>query len=705
MKNWVYIAWFLSGLIFINTAWSNEADIPELQKKLEAANSDTAKVQALCDLSIAYRDFNVEESEEIGFQAFDLAMRSNNKHYLTKSISVLASLENYRGNFDLAIYRAQKGLEVLNVDTVSFSNNSAFENMILGGLYTTIGMALDYKSNYAQAIGYHLKALEAYKKSTRKQAIGVCHNNLGISYLYLGDNEKSKDNFEKAYDIFMIGYDTLMAYSAKMNLAFFPAMNGDFEEAIRIFKECASVEKSIGNKRSYGNCITNIGECYREMEMYDSCVFYLELAHEIDVDMQDKEGLTVTSGSLGEMYFKMGNHQKAREYYNEALAISLETGRTTDIITQYNRLVELEESVGNFAAAVENFKQYSAYRDSLAASNNDTELGKVEATYEYNQKVEIQKEKHKKNLEIEAAKTKQQSLILYFSLGILGVIVVFVLVVLRNLKETKAQKEIVESTKAQIEEKNEEILGSIRYAKHIQMAFLKDVEHQIDALPNHFIYFEPKDIVSGDFYWSTQQGNYWYLAVGDCTGHGVPGAMLTMLGTSFLNEICAAKVNLSPAEILDQLKLKVTKELSQKGKKGESKDGMDMSLIRVDLKNKTIEWSGANNPLYIIEGNELTEIKADKQPIGYSENVTSFNNHKIKVEKEQSFYLFTDGFADQFGGLKGKKYKYANFKKFLVQNVGLSMDEQRKLLQKELINWKGDLEQLDDICVVGIQLS
>jgi serine phosphatase RsbU (regulator of sigma subunit) len=175
-----------------------------------------------------------------------------------------------------------------------------------------------------------------------------------------------------------------------------------------------------------------------------------------------------------------------------------------------------------------------------------------------------------------------------------------------------------------------------------------------------------------------------------------------MLGTAYLNEICANDIP-SPAKILDELKAKITTELSQTGLTGESKDGMDISLARIDLTQKKVEWAGANNPLYIISDNELKEYKPNKQPIGFSDNSELFSNHKISVKSGDSIYLFSDGFADQFGGNKGKKYKYSKFKNILLKTAGLSAEQQKSELKKEFYSWKGSLEQLDDICVIGIK--
>jgi serine phosphatase RsbU (regulator of sigma subunit) len=289
-------------------------------------------------------------------------------------------------------------------------------------------------------------------------------------------------------------------------------------------------------------------------------------------------------------------------------------------------------------------------------------------------------------------------------------------------------KEVLEKS-IKLEHAYKEITDSITYAQRIQRALLKGKEQENRSELSHFILFKPKDIVSGDFYWALEKQDYLYLASADCTGHGVPGAFLTMLGTSFLNEINSSIDVLSPDEILNQLRNRMIKELKQTGKEGESKDGMDISLIRLNIKTNELIWAGANNPLWIVKneksptandyiiengeesvkvlksGNrELLEFKPDKQPIGYSYNQTPFSNVTLQLHKDDLIYIFTDGYADQFGGPNEKKYKYKTLKEKVLEISNLSLIEQMDKLDEEFEAWKGHYEQLDDVCVIGLKV-
>lgn len=282
----------------------------------------------------------------------------------------------------------------------------------------------------------------------------------------------------------------------------------------------------------------------------------------------------------------------------------------------------------------------------------------------------------------------------------------------------------VVAQKVALEEKNTEIMDSILYAERIQRALLQSEEYVNNELPKHFIFFKPKDIVSGDFYWAKESGDYFYLTAADCTGHGVPGAFMSMLGISFLNEILSNNKGLLPSEVLDRLRDKVILELGQGANGNDSKDGMDMSLIRINRKTYELCFAGANNPLWLVskrtfkdesifgsvyklEGVEgkIYEFKADRQPVAYySGHERPFTNYQIKLEKGDSLYLFSDGYADQFGGEKGKKYKYKTLKNLFLSMYHKPLDTQKRQLEVEFEQWKGSFEQIDDVCIIGVRI-
>lgn len=273
-----------------------------------------------------------------------------------------------------------------------------------------------------------------------------------------------------------------------------------------------------------------------------------------------------------------------------------------------------------------------------------------------------------------------------------------------NLEEKVHERTFeLQSQKEMVEEKNREIVDSINYALRLQRAIIPTESKVKSALPGSFVLFKPKDIVSGDFYWMNEIDQKVLIAAIDCTGHGVPGAMVSVVGANGLNR-CIKEFNLKrPSEILDQL-TKIVKETFESGE-DKVKDGMDGALLSVDLANRKIEYAGANNPLWIIrkDANELEEIKANKQPIGDFDHSVPFTNHEIQLAEGDQIYIFSDGYVDQFGGPKGKKFKYKTLQKLLFDNREKPMVEQKESLERTFTSWKGELEQLDDVCIIGIK--
>ena len=271
-------------------------------------------------------------------------------------------------------------------------------------------------------------------------------------------------------------------------------------------------------------------------------------------------------------------------------------------------------------------------------------------------------------------------------------------------EKVKERTRKIEKQKLEIEEKNKYILDSIGYAKRIQDAVMPSKEKLDKILPEYFILFKPRDIVSGDFYWITHKDNKIIIVAADCTGHGVPGAFMSMLGVAFLNEIVNKSSISSANKILNQLRNNVKQTLSQSGRDQETRDGMDLALCIFDYNKQVCQYAGAYNPLYIFKNGDFIECKADKMPIGIHVNEKdTFTNHNIHFKKGDTFYLFSDGYVDQFGGKTGKKFMAKPFKKLLSDIYHEPMDKQKELLDEALENWQGSHNQVDDVLVIGIR--
>ena len=322
------------------------------------------------------------------------------------------------------------------------------------------------------------------------------------------------------------------------------------------------------------------------------------------------------------------------------------------------------------------------------------------------------------------AKIEQQQLVLYISVLFILLLAGLGYFIYRSYKIKKQANIALEQKNALIEKQNEEItrqrdvareqrdriaaqkkeiMDSIVYAQRIQKAILPNIEMIRESLQHFFILFKPRDIVSGDFYWESRVGDEIIVIAADCTGHGVPGAFMSMLGVTFLNEIVNSKRTTKPGEILNMLREKVIKSLNQKYD-NPLRDGMDISVINYNFKTRQVSFAGANNPLFLIHNGELIEVKADKMPIALYDKMVSFSDKQVELNEGDCLYIFSDGYVDQFGGPKGKKFMKKRFKQLLLDIYKLPMEEQREILDKTYEDWKAGHEQVDDVLVIGLKI-
>ena len=401
----------------------------------------------------------------------------------------------------------------------------------------------------------------------------------------------------------------------------------------------------------------------------------------------------------------------------ENIKQEINTIESLDETSKY--LTKIYKKLGKYKQALEMHELYMETKDSLAKMEAEEELYKFEVDKEYELKKQAdsithadeiliqQAENLAKEEQLNSEKQRRTGLIIIVGLVLLSLVFVFI-----QLRKTRSQKVVIESQHEELEknhlvleEAHKDITDSIVYAKRIQDATLTSNTYIKDVLPQSFIYFNPKEIVSGDFYWVFSDKENVFFTVADCTGHGVPGAFMSMIGNSFLNEMIIENKIKDTNLIMDGVSNKVKLSLDQKGRQGESRDGMDMVLCRLNKKTNELMYTGAKNSLLLIRDGEVIEYKGDKRPVGYylGQNIL-FTAGKLTLQQNDTLYLFSDGFSDQFGGEKNKKYKTANFKRFLLSIQDKDMDTQRELMVKEFERWKGDLEQIDDVCVMGVRV-
>lgn len=447
----------------------------------------------------------------------------------------------------------------------------------------------------------------------------------------------------------------------------------------------------------------NIGEIYSEQGDYPKAIEYSSKALKLFEELGDKQGIAHSLINVGSVYIKDGHHEKALPYGSKSLSIAEEIGSLDAIHKAHELLSDTYEKLGRSSKALLHYREYIVARDSIYNEENTKKLVQSEMQYEFEKEQQKQQlEQEKKDAVTQAELKKQRVIIGSVSAGLV-LLIVFAAFVYNRFRVIRKQKRV-------IEKQNRKITDSITYAKRIQHAILPSVQEIQEAFPNSFIFYKPRDIVSGDFYWYTPLGDNgeesYMLAAADCTGHGVPGAFMSMIGNTLLNEIVNEKGIHQPGEVLTQLREGAINALAQSGET-EQKDGMDIALCRIDKKNKQLEYAGAYNPLYLIRKGEVQEVKADKFPVGVhvlkAEN-HPFTNHKIKLQKNDVVYLFSDGYADQIDKTGKEKFGKKRLRELLLKIHKNSAKDQLDLLENEFNLWRGNVKQLDDVCVIGVRI-
>jgi serine phosphatase RsbU (regulator of sigma subunit) len=457
--------------------------------------------------------------------------------------------------------------------------------------------------------------------------------------------------------------------------------------------------------------LTNFEEdLWLQNEIIFLCEFNLDSTLEINTEKWFKEELWIALDHIGSIYFyEYKNSLKALKYYIPSAQILEELNHLNSSSITYDIIGNIYQELGKYKLANNFFQKRIKIDDRITAKFSiKHQSDSIQIAFE---------KQNLKEQEILTQKANElneetEKVLFMFEIGVavaivfLIIVIVFLIIVYYQWKKTRSQNIIIENQHKQLDESHREITDSINYAKNIQDAMMTSRVYLQDVLPKSFILFRPKDVVSGDYYWvyKTPYDNI-YFTVADCTGHGVPGAFMSMIGTSLLNEnIIEKKIN-NPGKVLDNMREKIIDSLNDKDSKRETRDGMDIALCKLNFEKLTVEYAGANNPLVHIRDGEINHIKANYQPVALTVGEKKpFTNHEIKLKKGDMLYIYSDGFADQFGGEKGKKYMVTKFRNLLAEISSLNVDDQKQKLEDEFEKWKGSHDQIDDVCIMGVRI-
>ncbi len=583
------------------------------------------------------------------------------------------------------------------------------------------------------------KEKSAKKIQQIKKLLAESSNDRGRAHM-------SQHNFEKAEKNFIRGLQTFSELKDKQGIA--DSYNhfgnlmfnyGNLDSALTYYHKSLVLREELDDKKGISGSYNNIGLCYQikgrieqnnedyknsKKSIYKALEYYTR-SLDITRELGNKFDVASTCINLGRFYAEFEMYEEAEAYLNEAIQLSGEIGATTRLKDAYETMAYMYEDMKDKETALNFYRRYKSVIDSLSSFQMQRELSMLEVRSEFEKQSIEERNRILKEKELKSARSQ---LIMWFTIGGLVLVLGFTLFLYTRFRVISKQKGLIEEqnlalegANQEINKQNKKITDSINYAKTIQNAILNSKDKE--GIGEHFIFFRPRDVVSGDFYWShITQDNKVIWTAADCTGHGVPGALMSMIGTSLLNEIVIENGVIESDKILIELRKLLIKTFGQT-EASLSKDGMDMALCIWDKKDNTLQFAGANNPIYIIRDNiaksnisvpgrlryhtdHLAEIRGDKQSISFEEGKDGiFTKNTIQLEDGDILVCFSDGYPDQFGGPDQKKFSYPKFKDLLVEIRDKPMSAQLSAIESAYDDWKKSEDQIDDVCVFGVKIS
>lgn len=581
--------------------------------------------------------------------------------------------------------------------------------------YLGIGSIYSENGNPDLAFEFYFKALEIRERLGDQLATANVLNNIAVLFHNQGKLEKAISYMHQVSRIDCSLQDSMSMGFSFSNLGAFHYYNDNTDSALYYHNKALSIRTALKDKFQMSRSMNNIANVFVEIGQLDKAIDLYQKAISIRRDLNNRHELALSLNNVGESLVANEKYKEAFPYLTEANGILDSLDDVQMLLDNSLNLARTYYELGRFKEGYEMLrKTYDLNRkvfNEAKSLQSQEMMAKFETERTEKENEGLRAEKAEQDLTIVQAENR-----VYLLIGGLSIFALLALLILGKLRANKKNTNTLKGLYDQLEEKNSNIVDSINYAKRIQKAILPPLEKFREMLPNSFIFYRPKDVVAGDFYWMKEVGDKKLFAVADCTGHGVPGAMVSVVCNNALNRAVHEDGLNSPEEILNRTREIVQDEFGKSNE--EVKDGMDIALCL--LEKNVLTFSGAHNPVWIIREGEfetnsshkviqkgkysLLEIKGDKQPVGKFDFGKAFQAHQFELKKEDSLYIFSDGYADQFGGKDNKKYKSVNFKNLLLDIQTKNQEEQLNYITEMFDSWKGDVEQLDDVCVLGIKI-
>ncbi|MES2514729.1 MAG: tetratricopeptide repeat protein [Bacteroidota bacterium] len=678
---------------------------------------DTSIVNTLNATGIAYQKSNPDSALIFHIQAKKLSEK------IGESILIGESIKNIGFDYFL-VSNYMKALDcyeqVIKLSDQQINNGRNKKSVLRakklkGAILGNIGIVFGSQNDFSKALEYFYKSIEVFEDLGDEKVMVRTYNNIGFIYKNLGEYDKSLESFKKALTLaqklnFKDAIDNIYSGFAEVY-----SLKNDNVNALEYYQKAVKISEETGDNYSIIISLLGIGRSFAVKGEYEKTLPYYLKAFELAKEIGDIDKEIDAVRDISIFYTEeIKNYSSAKEYLKKWSLLLKELNDPNEYRLYYEALSRFYEKTNKPDLALINFKKYTQLKDSLFGRENISRSLQQEFKISYEKRfaadsVIAEEEKKSANIRLELSETRvqqanTQKLLLYSGLVI---VLLFTLFIFNRFKVTQRQKLLIEfkeqetqKQKYVIEEKQKEILDSINYAKRIQHSLLAPDQLLKDNLMEHFVYFNPKDIVSGDFYWATKKNNKFYIAVCDSTGHGVPGAFMSLLNIGFLAEAINEKEIEKPNEVFDFVRDRLTNTVSKEGQK----DGFDGVLMCFDQKNKNVTYAAANNRPVLVQDGQLTELPGDRMPVGVGEKKDQFSLYSIQMNSESRLYLYTDGFPDQFGGPKGKKLKSRQLNDIILVKSNKPFDKQKNDLEHTFRSWRGNLEQVDDICLIGLRI-
>jgi len=651
-----------------------------------ATGQSTTQFDSLIVLQKATQDNQPKTSLKYAKAALQLAESSQSPTKRLIAYNAMTKTHIDLGNYVLALGYTDKALKL----SILVADSSA-----LASVYADKSLIYDQLGDYPKALENSYKSVEIFAAINDHEGLAYCYNDIGVIHYYRADQELALTYFQRSFDEFEALHDSVGMGLFFNNTANVYSDNGEYDKALKYYWQGYVFDLHLKDRAGQTVTLSNIGETYTAMGQYEKAEDKLMESLTIAEQDEDPWAMSNPLRALGELYRMKKEYGRALEMITRGFKLADSINATAEVSLAYFIFSEIHESMGNHKKALEYLRLHKSIEDSLFNANNTRSITEMETRFQTKEK---ETEIVLQQLEIDQRRNANYLLGLGLSLAL--VMAGFVGLAYRQKKRSNfllAEKNVI------IEEKNRDITDSIEYARTIQESMLPSITAIQSAFLDSFVMFRPKDIVSGDFYWFQKHTKGNYIAAVDCIGHGVPGAMVSMLGNDLLHQAINKGSCVTPGEVLTHLNKAVIANFNKEGKRT-LHNGMDIALCRFSPSGG-LEFAGAKNPLFLIREGELLQYKADRVSIGGSTPEDhAFMTHKIELKKGDACYLFSDGFSDQFGGPKGKKFNIRNFKQVLMDNQDKTMAEQQTVLEKSLEEWKGDIEQIDDVCIIGIKV-